>query len=76
MLSCLAAERCWDRERWAIEEYTWRFDGLRRRAEAGQPPLQAARFRRVAASPPGRRCRKGGLASRQVYPLANVPPTL
>ena len=29
--SCLVAERCWDRVRWAIEEYTWRFDGLRRR---------------------------------------------
>jgi hypothetical protein len=29
---CLVAERCWDRVRWAIEEYTWRFDGLRRRA--------------------------------------------
>ncbi|MPR09242.1 hypothetical protein FS320_19985 [Microvirga tunisiensis] len=30
--SCLVAERCWDRVRYAIEEYTWRFDGLRRRA--------------------------------------------
>ena len=40
-----------------------------RRAEAGQPPLQATRFRRVAPSPPGRRCRQGGLASRQ---LANA----
>ena len=30
--SCLVAERCWDQVRWAIEEYTWRFDGLRRRA--------------------------------------------
>ncbi|MPR09324.1 hypothetical protein FS317_20710 [Microvirga sp. M8] len=29
---CLVAERCWDRVRYAIEEYTWRFDGLRRRA--------------------------------------------
>jgi hypothetical protein len=29
---CLVAERCWDQVRWAIEEYTWRFDGLRRRA--------------------------------------------
>ena len=29
---CLVAERCWDRVRCAIEEYTWRFDGLRRRA--------------------------------------------
>ena len=27
---CLVAERCWDRVRWAIEEYAWRFDGLRR----------------------------------------------
>ena len=27
---CLVAERCWDRVRWAIEEYTWRFDGSRR----------------------------------------------
>jgi hypothetical protein len=24
--SCLVAERCWDRVRWAIEEYTWRFE--------------------------------------------------
>ncbi|MPR23884.1 hypothetical protein FS320_01270 [Microvirga tunisiensis] len=30
--SCLVAERCWDQVRYAIEEYTWRFDGLRRRA--------------------------------------------
>jgi hypothetical protein len=30
--SCLVAERCWDRVRYAIEEYTWRFDGLRPRA--------------------------------------------
>jgi hypothetical protein len=29
---CLVAERCWDQVRCAIEEYTWRFDGLRRRA--------------------------------------------
>ena len=29
-LKCLVAERCWDRVRWAIEEYTWRFDGSRR----------------------------------------------
>jgi len=28
--NCLVAERCWDRVRWAIEEYTWRFDGSRR----------------------------------------------
>ena len=27
---CLAAERCWDRARWAIEMYAWRFDGLER----------------------------------------------
>ena len=25
---CLVAERCWDRVRWAIEEYAWRFDGV------------------------------------------------
>src|SRR3954452_12314230 len=25
--SCLAAERCWDQVRWAIEAYAWRFDG-------------------------------------------------
>ena len=31
------------------------------RAEAGQPALQAARFRRFAASPPGRRSCQGGL---------------
>jgi hypothetical protein len=31
-LGCLVAERCWDQVRYAIEEYTWRFDGLRRRA--------------------------------------------
>jgi hypothetical protein len=31
VLGCLVAERCWDRVRCAIEEYTWRFDGLRRR---------------------------------------------
>src|SRR4051795_322639 len=24
---CLAAERCWDQVRWAIEAYAWRFDG-------------------------------------------------
>ena len=29
-LSCLVAERCWDRVRWAIQEHAWRFDGLRR----------------------------------------------
>jgi hypothetical protein len=29
---CLVAERCWDQVRCAIEEYAWRFDGLRRRA--------------------------------------------
>jgi hypothetical protein len=29
-LSCLVAERCWDQVRWAIENYTWRFDGSRR----------------------------------------------
>jgi hypothetical protein len=29
-VSCLVAERCWDRVRWAIEENAWRFDGLRR----------------------------------------------
>ena len=28
--SCIVAERCWDRVRWAIEEHAWRFDGLRR----------------------------------------------
>jgi hypothetical protein len=27
---CLVAERCWDRVRWAIENYTWCFDGSRR----------------------------------------------
>ncbi|MGF9760248.1 hypothetical protein AAII07_34180 [Microvirga sp. 0TCS3.31] len=27
---CLVAERCWDQVRWAIENYTWRFDGSRR----------------------------------------------
>jgi hypothetical protein len=32
LFRCLVAERCWDQVRWAIEEYTWRFDGLRRRA--------------------------------------------
>ncbi|MPR10233.1 hypothetical protein FS317_25650, partial [Microvirga sp. M8] len=31
-INCLVAERCWNRVRYAIEEYTWRFDGLRRRA--------------------------------------------
>ena len=30
LTSCLVAERCWDRVRWAIEEYAWRFDGVRR----------------------------------------------
>ena len=32
LVRCLVAERCWDQVRCAIEEYTWRFDGLRRRA--------------------------------------------
>ena len=32
---CLAAERCWDQARWAIETYAWRFDGLERAPEAG-----------------------------------------
>jgi acyl-coenzyme A synthetase/AMP-(fatty) acid ligase len=27
---CLAAERCWDQARWAVETYAWRFDGLER----------------------------------------------
>ncbi|MFC1459489.1 hypothetical protein ACETIH_22880 [Microvirga arabica] len=31
---CLVAERCWDRVRWAIENYTWRFDGTRRPPQA------------------------------------------
>ncbi len=30
---CLVAERCWDRVLWAIENYTWRFDGARRHAD-------------------------------------------
>jgi putative transposase len=25
---CLVAERCWDRVRWAIEAYAWRFERL------------------------------------------------
>jgi hypothetical protein len=33
--SCLAAERCWDLGRWAVEEYAWRFDGLERASRAG-----------------------------------------
>jgi hypothetical protein len=37
---------------------------------AGHPALQAARFRRFAASPQGRRCRQGGLASRQLVPFS------
>jgi hypothetical protein len=31
---CLAAERCWDQARWAVEEYAWRFDGLERAPQA------------------------------------------
>ena len=27
---CLAAGRCWDQARWAVEAYAWRFDGLGR----------------------------------------------
>jgi hypothetical protein len=33
--SCLAAERCWDQARWAVETYAWRFDGLDRARRAG-----------------------------------------
>jgi transposase-like protein len=33
-LSCLVAERCWDRVRWVIEAYAWRFDGSRQPAQA------------------------------------------
>jgi Transposase DDE domain group 1 len=29
-LRCLAAGRCWDQARWAVETYAWRFDGLER----------------------------------------------
>jgi len=34
LTSCLVAERCWDRVRWVIEEYAWRFDGSRQPAQA------------------------------------------
>jgi hypothetical protein len=30
--NCLVAERCWDRVRWAIEEYAWRFERVARRS--------------------------------------------
>jgi hypothetical protein len=42
----------------------------RRLAEAGQPSLQAARFRRVAASPLGHRSNQGGFTSRQLRPVS------
>ena len=32
--TCLAAKRCWDQVRWAIEAYAWRFDGC---AKPSQP---------------------------------------
>ena len=34
-LNCMAAERCWDQARWAVEAYAWRFDGLERASQAG-----------------------------------------
>jgi hypothetical protein len=40
-----------------------------RRAQTGQPPLQAIRFRCFAANPPGRRSRQVGLAPRHLRPL-------
>src|SRR3954452_15277907 len=33
---CLAAERCWDQVRWAIEAYAWRFDRCARSSLAEQ----------------------------------------